>query len=370
MPLNCDDKPTRVVPEKVNVYSSWKKIGRVKALLQFFCAKVFWGELFQLLKNRRFSIERFKLLLRNGCNQQQRYVMLRKWWKQKIQSNENVTVYTYWMASDALAVTRLKAKGFKFIHVTRCHGFDLYDYTTTAMYLPFQETILKSVDKIIPICEDGRRYLNEKYENLYQNKIIVSRLGTIDWGVNKKINSCPQLTIVSCSNLIPVKRVHLMLEALKYVSCPIKWIHFGDGILRDELQEKTKELPENVSFTFYGYINNRLLLQWYQEHSVDFFVNTSESEGVPVSIMEALSFGIPVVATNVGGTGEIIQDGVNGYLLEKDFNVQQLANLIHQIRDQDVEKIQEMRRIARDTWLSNYEAKKNYTEFYHIIAKL
>ena len=48
-------------------------------------------------------------------------------------------------------------------------------------------------------------------------------------------------------------------------------------------------------------------------------MNVSESEGIPVSIMEASSFGIPVIATNVGGVGEIVENGYNGLLLNKDF---------------------------------------------------
>jgi len=45
------------------------------------------------------------------------------------------------------------------------------------------------------------------------------------------------------------------------------------------------------------------VLNYYASNPVDVFINTSSSEGLPVSIMEAMSFGIPVIATNVGGTG-------------------------------------------------------------------
>ncbi len=50
-----------------------------------------------------------------------------------------------------------------------------------------------------------------------------------------------------------------------------------------------------------GGISNAEVFQFYRDNKVDLFVNASTSEGLPVSIMEAISFGIPSIATNVGG---------------------------------------------------------------------
>ena len=57
------------------------------------------------------------------------------------------------------------------------------------------------------------------------------------------------------------------------------------------------------------------------------FINVSSTEGIPVSIMEAMSFGIPVIATAVGGTPEIVNNE-NGYLLSKDPSAKELAEVI------------------------------------------
>ena len=61
-----------------------------------------------------------------------------------------------------------------------------------------------------------------------------------------------------------------------------------------------------------GNVDNAALLEDYITENYYLFVNVSSSEGIPVSIMEASSVGIPCLATDVGGTGEIISDGVNG----------------------------------------------------------
>ena len=61
---------------------------------------------------------------------------------------------------------------------------------------------------------------------------------------------------------------------------------------------------------------------------VDLFLNVSESEGVPISAMEAIASGVPVMATNVGGTPEIIDNEV-GYLLDKDIDFNDASEKIH-----------------------------------------
>jgi glycosyltransferase involved in cell wall biosynthesis len=49
---------------------------------------------------------------------------------------------------------------------------------------------------------------------------------------------------------------------------------------------------------------------------LDLYLNTSLHEGIPISILEAMSYGIPIIAPNVGGLEEILDDGIQGYLVE------------------------------------------------------
>ncbi|NCO54621.1 MAG: glycosyltransferase, partial [Bacteroidetes bacterium] len=69
---------------------------------------------------------------------------------------------------------------------------------------------------------------------------------------------------------------------------------------------------------------------------VDLFINVSESEGIPVSIMEALSAGIPVIATNVGGTNEIVNNDV-GFLIDKEFEINTAVNIINNYLNSPIE---------------------------------
>lgn len=76
-----------------------------------------------------------------------------------------------------------------------------------------------------------------------------------------------------------------------------------------------------------GFAERRAWGEYAAKH-FDVFVNVSPSEGLPLSIMEACGCGIPVIATDVGGTHEIVSDGVNGFLLPSDCGPEDVAAAI------------------------------------------
>lgn len=275
-------------------------------------------------------------------------------------------LYSYWLYEVAYIAARLKQELSSCRFVSRCHGFDLYEIRHLNGYLPFRNFIMESVDAIYPISEDGREYISRLYHGKWDGKVQTMRLGTDDWGLNPaSIDSVP--TIVSCSNLVDVKRVDRIIAALESVDYPVKWYHFGDGPLREQLEQKARELPSYVESKFMGAVPNKTLMCFYKEHHVDVFVNVSSSEGVPVSIMEALSFGIPAVATDVGGTHEIICDGANGYLIPADFSNEMLCEAISRVLEQ--QNRDKLREQAWEAWERNCNASVNYKTFFRTITQ-
>lgn len=352
----------RYVPSTIKVVEKRlpnKYLSGLKAILR----KEYWHEIVELIKSRRFSLHNLKVLTITSVDAMQRYGMISDFIKGK--SKSNVTLYSYWMASDAVASSWLKKK-YKTCFITRCHRFDLYECDTLGKYIPYRKMIFENADKIYSISNDGQNYLINEYPYLDPRKIIVSKLGTNDWGENPREKKMESFVIVSCSSLIPVKRVDRMLEALTKSKKKIEWYHFGDGLLRRNLEKKIKELPENVVFVFMGAVKNTDLMKWYASNHVDLFVNFSSSEGIPVSIMEAMSFGIPVVATDVGGTREIVVNGVNGVLLPRDCSNEKLICTIERLVS--FENIDLLREGSRRYWLMNYYSKVNYSWFYNSIG--
>ena len=87
----------------------------------------------------------------------------------------------------------------------------------------------------------------------------------------------------------------------------------GDGPDRAFLEDLTRRKGLTDRVTFLGYRTEAEVRRELEE--ADIFVLPSFVEGVPVSAMEAMAAGVPVIATNVGGTSELIQDGVSGILV-------------------------------------------------------
>lgn len=363
MPLYRDESK-RSVPDSISIIEK-ELPSMFRSALETFIHKDFWNEVIELLKTKRFSFHNLKVLTVTSIDAIQRYKMLLSFIKTITSSD--ITVYSYWMASDAVAVAWLK-KRCNVSFITRCHRFDLYEHDSTGDYIPYRHLVFNKVDKIFSISIDGKKYLSKTYSYLEPDKICVSKLGTNDWGVSPKGDSDREhITVVSCSNLIPVKRVDRMIDSLMQSKTKINWVHFGDGIMRDNLEEKIKALPSNVSFTFMGAVKNNELMNWYANNHVDLFVNFSSSEGIPVSIMEAMSFGIPVIATDVGGTSEIVVDGVNGFLLNPDCTDCELLKKINEVTAD--KNFNQLGKNAREYWLTNYYSKTNYTHFYNMIGK-
>ena len=255
--------------------------------------------------------------------------------------------------------------------MARGHGYDLYEYVNVEDYIPLREKVLEDFDKVFCISEYGREYLKEKYAQV-SKEVTVSILGTLDNGV-KKVDKTPgRLNIVSCSNIVKIKRVETIVEALSRIKdIHINWTHYGEGALFDEVKQLAKDkLPSNIKVDFSGFVSNNEVLKDYRMKEYHVFINVSESEGIPVSIMEALSFGIPVVATDVGGTNEIITNNYNGILLEKDFPIDELKDWIGKFSDMIAEEYKSFRINARRSWENKFDADKNYIEFAGYLNKL
>lgn len=274
-------------------------------------------------------------------------------------------LYSYWMNNICAGVALFKKKHPQVKAFTRAHGWDVYFERHNPTYLPFRHFILQNLNACYCISQNGADYLNTVTANKYQDKIRLSRLGTFNSTAALSGESNTPV-IVSCSNVIPLKRVHLIIEALATCNSPVEWIHFGSGPLLNEVKQLAEQLlggNPHIKYTFKGQVSNADVLNYYRTNPVSLFMNVSETEGLPVSIMEAMSFGIPVIATNVGGVAEIVEDGVNGFMLPANPTVNEVAQAVNHFIALLPEKATELSKAAFETWNKRYNADKNYPAF-------
>jgi len=359
--VNIDKRKLSLVPPPLSISMGQKILGACSLLFQ----KCFWKEIPVLLRKSHNVLSSFKELVSFSFIPRVVSRNLITKTNSLIPANSNIVIYSYWLHYEASVATHFKKKHPSSFAVSRCHGFDLYEERHKG-YIPYREHFLKHLDRIYCISEDGKTYLNNRFPQ-YKNKVLVSFLGTSSSGYSPHQRISNTIRIVSCSHCVPVKRVDLIINALSGLSSPaatIEWTHFGGGPLLNELQQlASKTLPRNVISHFVGHVENKEILSAYKNGNFDVFVNVSSSEGIPVSIMEAMSYGIPTIATDVGGTSEIVESGINGFLLDKDFSADALCQLLLAFLEMPDERYSGFSKNAYCTWEKKYNAQKNYRSF-------
>lgn len=326
---------------------------------------IFYKEISKLVKEKRLSVQRLIRLIiyvsrsNSDCKKIVKALGLRK--DKKI---KDAVLYSYRFEYQPYVMCLLKKYFDNPKLVSRAHGYDLYEERNSDSYIPMRQYLLEELDDVYLISDDGKNYLKDKFPQ-YEDKLKVSRLGTLDKGLAPHDSDKKTFKIVSCSNTVPVKRVDLIIDALSQItSIPVEWVHFGGGALLEEMKTlATKKLGANISCTFKGKAENKSILKYYASEDIDMFINLSESEGIPVSIMEAMSFGIPCIATDVGGTREIVKDHENGFLMRDGYKTKDVAEIIRNFASMPTESVEGYRHNARELWNTHYNAEENYKKF-------
>ena len=269
-------------------------------------------------------------------------------------------LYTYWTADWATVLALLKRRHPAWHMVSRVHGFDLFPERDPDGWIPFRSMHLEAMDRIYCVSRAGLDTM-ERLHPAYRDRFHLARLGTVDHGPGPWEPS-DTLRLVSCSNLVPLKRVELIVQALGMIGRPVAWTHFGDGPERGRLEAMARALPDHIQVVWTGAVPNRELIAWYREHSVDLFVHVSASEGgVPVALQEAASFGIPLVACDAGGVRELVSEGT-GLLLPVDVDPASLARAIVDASTR-LGGDPSFRKGVRARWAEGFQAPVNFGQF-------
>jgi glycosyltransferase involved in cell wall biosynthesis len=124
----------------------------------------------------------------------------------------------------------------------------------------------------------------------------------------------------------------------------------------DQCRVLAESLPSNVRWRFAGHVAPRAVIPFFVANTIDVFVNVSSTEGLPFSVMEAFSAGIPVFATDVGGTAEIVDDTV-GRILPEAVTPEALSAAFCEFHEQTPAKIQQLRDAAYQRYSTGCDAR-------------
>jgi len=177
------------------------------------------------------------------------------------------------------------------------------------------------------ISEDGKNKLLSIIGREYEEKVKVIHMGVeIPEEILQLHKNRDFFTIVTPANLLEVKGHKYLIEACEILVNRgfrnFQCIFYGEGPLREELENiiKDKNLTEFIKLP--GAIPHEKLLNMYKNREIDIVIlpsikiDSGEHEGIPVALMEAMAYSIPVISTNTGGILELIGDG-SGIMIEE-----------------------------------------------------
>ncbi|MCM1021891.1 MAG: glycosyltransferase [Muribaculum sp.] len=275
-------------------------------------------------------------------------------------NSESTLLYSFWFDFVTDAFTFFNS----YKAVTRAHGHDVFDSEIKHRLHYLRQLSLSTLSAVYCASNDGRQYIAQSYPK-YKAKISTKLLGTIPPGAQ---SPAPQrdsdiITLLSCARVAPEKRVHLCLESAIAVASAfpfktVQWIHIGDGVLMNDLRNKIHTsratLPTNLHIELKGALPNNKVRQFYETTAIDWLMLFSSTEGLPIAITEALSYGVPVIATNVGGISEIVNSEC-GILLPAQFDPMQIAGELQPFIS-DYDAYLELRNAAYHQWNKKFNA--------------
>ena len=228
--------------------------------------------------------------------------------------------------------------------------FNLAIYRNAKIVIALSSAIKRDVEKldkdlnieIIPSAFYYDKNLNREILPIsVQNKKIIGHIGAV---VNHHKGQC---TILESAKLLSKKRddIHFVL--------------IGDGVDLEMCKSKSKEL-NNISFL--GFLDNpqRFI------YNFDIFIFPSNHEGLGSTLLDVMKEGIPIIASKVGGIVDIIEDGVNGYLIEPRNSIE-LSKKIEELIDDEVIKNRFLQNnIERVKQFSPKQMAEKYQMIYNI----
>lgn len=364
--VNSEKLPEVSLPENVKLQgltvalSRLEKWSGLNAIMQ--------PEVLRELKTFHTNVNAYKSIFYH-FNAAKKYAsQLEGFLKDNSLDTSNTLFYSYWTDHRTIALSLLKKKNSQLKFITRMHGWDIYWERHSEGYLPFRRLLLNNVDSIFFISEHGKEYFKQKLSLKEDSKLKLRHLGVKDHGLNPsgKINS-NTLYLVSCSFSIKLKRIDLIAEALSEINdIDIEWTHIGGGSNQSNFEQSTHILlkdKHNIKYQFLDEIPQESVMEHYHQNHYDLFINVSTFEGIPIGMMEALSFGIPLMGTKTGGVAEIIEQGKNGFLLPNHPSPKEVAEQIKTFYQLLEDERSGYRSNARSVWEEKFNADKNYGAF-------
>ena len=210
-------------------------------------------------------------------------------------------------------------------------NFDDFQVGNYGLSISLQKKVRNFSIKKSDIVITPSQHLKDFILNLgFKNKIETINNGVNIAIENGKIFTNDQINITIVSRLVTHKNIEKIIGAISDLNNPlIKLNIIGDGPEQNQLQSISLKSDNKENIIFHGKLNrddiNNIFL------NSDIYIQASNYEGLPHSLLEAMSYGIPVLCTPVGECKELLGSGDRGYLLDLPVSKDNIKSKINEI---------------------------------------
>ena len=265
------------------------------------------GDLIKEIKNSKFKIHQIKM--RNPLDLKAAF-QLAKFCKK----NHIKIIHTHFARENYIAIIS-KIFGSKVKVVYTSH----INLKNNKIWKFMNKCLTKHNHTVIAVCNSVKELLIENGYPKEKIKVIYNGANLSEKQTSDDFISQNKPCIVTLARLSKEKGLFFLLDIAKQM--PEKhFIIAGDGPLLEKLINKA---PENVSFP--GFSKSKDILE-----KAALYINTSKSEALSFGILEALGFGVPIIATNIGGNIDIIKESSAGRLIQYG-NVKEAKEKINEV---------------------------------------
>jgi len=200
---------------------------------------------------------------------------------------------------------------------------------------PLMERILLSVTKRFDsITTTGSRTSDYLIRNeIEKNKILILP-DSVDLDIFKPKDIDKEYDLITVARFDPIKRIDNLIKLTKSLTKykpNIKVAIGGDGSEKENLKKLVKELELEDNIIFLGYIDN--VQNFLQQSRI--FVLTSEREGFPMTVLESMGCGLACIVSNVGDINDLIEDGLNSFIINDCNDIESYKKRVEQLLDDD-----------------------------------
>ena len=236
--------------------------------------------------------------------------------KDIVHSHDYKTDLLAWLLSKSIGIPAMST----------AHGWTGHSFRERRLYYPFGKRLLARFRRVIAVSSDIKRELIRYGASPPHITTVLNGIDhrqfrrdrSRERAVRSQLGIPADATVVgSIGRLEPQKRFDLLIDAvsrLRANNSRVMLLIAGDGSAKESLARQVSRLAMDDACRLLGHQSNIVDLH----HAFDLYVQSSDYEGTPNAVLEAMALETPVVATDVGGTTELIRPGVDGIVVPPD----------------------------------------------------